>query len=296
MARAAVIGELRRLRESGVDIGVALTAKTEVMEEQLKKLLGEKSMINDKRSPKKDAERNWPILLPRLNLRTLYRCLLLYKECNRAVGGNLVWQQLIARDLGIVPTFIRDLKLYYLRAMNFDLPLTLYVYEPDESLPPKQIFHEVARDVLLADRGAPRCVRGNIIQPNTVLPYNVTIRKIFPSILRDRSPKYLSTEGQFYNREGRIVTLFPELPPGEMITDILFLDGITILTKSGKVYVVPGAGGARSRVGSHIDPRTDHRYLELRGSACIRIGQTLCPEHRFRQWGVGSRRHPRTTS
>ena len=69
----------------------------------------------------------------------MYRCLLLYKSCNRAISHNLVWPLLIARDLGPVPSFVRNMKLYYLRAMNFGVPLSLYAWDlSKKSLPPNE--------------------------------------------------------------------------------------------------------------------------------------------------------------
>ena len=251
-----MVGELRRLRDSGIDIGVPLTAKTEVMEEQLKKLLGTKKPLSPNKRVTREvgshlSEQNWHALLPHLNLRTMYRCLLLYRECNRAVGRNLIWPQLVARDLGLVPSFIRNMKLYYLRGMNFGVPLSLYTWErtndlTKKPLPPNEQFREVDTNVMLAVQYTPYYSKGNVIKPNIILPYNVTIRKIFWTWTSwDSASKYLSTDGRFYEEDGTLARPPIELPPGEVVTDMkIFISVLTfLLTKSGKVFVVVRARG-----------------------------------------------------
>ena len=240
MERAEVIRQLRALHESGVDIGTRLNVKTEIMIERLKML----SEASNTTGSLHVSEQSWQILLPQLNLRTMYRCLLLYRECNRAVGRNLIWPLLITRELGPIPSFTRNMKLYYLRGMNFGVPLNLYAW--DESLPLEEQFREIATGVILIADEAPRYVRGNIIQPGVVLPYNVTIRKIFPALMNSM---YLSTEGQLYDQRGMITTTVGALPLGEVIIDMRFggwhPTRTTLLMKSGNVYTVVEEGSAR---------------------------------------------------
>ena len=43
-----------------------------------------------------------------------------------------MWRPLIARDLGLLPHFVHNLKLYYLREMRFGVPLPMYHLKGDQ--------------------------------------------------------------------------------------------------------------------------------------------------------------------
>src|SRR5579864_368134 len=105
MDRRAIVQRLKQLRRLGTSIGIALTAKTDLLVEELQRLEagGAASAVT---SGGYIGESLWHILLRQLNLRTLYRCMLLYRECHRAVSRNLLWRWLIERDLGLVPLFV----------------------------------------------------------------------------------------------------------------------------------------------------------------------------------------------
>lgn len=127
MNRSYLIDRLKELRRSGVDIGIALTASTDVLHETWNRLrnVQQRRTVEEPSIQIRVHEGLWQVLLPKLQLRTLYRMILMYKEAHRVLN-NTFWRNLIVRDLGVVPDFIDEYRLYYLKQMHFGVPLTLY--------------------------------------------------------------------------------------------------------------------------------------------------------------------------
>lgn len=251
MDRAEVIRRLGELRRSGVDIGIPLTSKTEVMVKRLEELStkrspqrssSNKSIAHAAKQPTTTRERGsgkWPSeevwynILPRLNLRTLYRCMLLYHNCHRATKHNPIWSHLIRRDLGVVPSFVGNLRFYYLRQMNFGVPLNLYTWKPGEST-----VRLIDKDVILS-KGKTSIYKGNRIG-GVALPWSVTIRNIILDKRNTRSDQLLSTEGELFDDEGVPIKPTIDLPSRELLADFLDMRDYRfrmILTKSGQLYL-----------------------------------------------------------
>ena len=179
------------------------------------------------------SENIWQQLLPNINLRTLYRCQTVFKECNRAVGRALVWRPLIARDLGLLPSFITNLKLYYLREMNFGVPLPYYRLKGDRPELYNRGGQHLDAEEELALYVSPLLVikQGNIVKMERQwsepkqLPKRITIKRWVTAGGFDRhsrvdTPFLLSTEGELYSTDGSIKTLEPSIPPKEVIRNI----------------------------------------------------------------------------
>jgi hypothetical protein len=62
------------------------------------------------------------LILNKLHISTTYRLYHLINVVRKIVNSQIFWKQLIERDLGVVPSFKVDFKLYYLRAMKFPIP------------------------------------------------------------------------------------------------------------------------------------------------------------------------------
>ena len=205
-------------------------------------------------------EARWHQLLRQLNLRTLYRCMLLFKVCNKVLNRNLVWPHLVARDLAPVPEFTVNLKLYYLRAMNFSVPSTEYllrdlVFMIDQecrrsSSIDRSLVSINREDVLM--RGELFVLsRGNTLTSITDpllndeytsrLPTTTTIKRVVRNevgLFSDN--KYLlSTDGELFDLRGERCHFACSLPNGEVIADVecpYRCNYAWILAKSGRVY------------------------------------------------------------
>jgi len=254
MDRTEVIERLKAVRSRGVDLRIKLTAKTSL-------LLQTWERLNPKLSPKKLSPKREPLtpekkqqpeeqqlhdgllhqLLPRLQLRTLYRLHFFNKKVREIVDNKYFWMKLIERDVGVVPDFIANtssqLRLYYLKKMNFNVPLTIYgLNELDEVI-------EKANNVVFSDKEV-------IIYNNNTI-YNLTNNQLSQVDLIGRSIKerrynnwskennlskrcLLSTDGRLYNYEGNELEKPLGLPSNEIITDI---GDRHILMRSGKVYI-----------------------------------------------------------
>ena len=215
------------------------------------------------------GESRWHVLLHHLNLRTLYRCSMLYRSCHLAIDRNLVWRQLIERDLGVVPSFVGNMKLYYLRGMNFGVPLTEYEWSEGR-------VHSIGDNVVMAggwsdasyqlktgnvlhftnssssktlSSEAPNPIGGSSWRTTVHIPWNVTIREItlFPAAHYQphASPYLFTTDGRFIDLFGKTNELPFSLPIGEVVSTVLSHTThhhILILTKLGNMYLVEEHG------------------------------------------------------
>ena len=183
----------------------------------------------------------WYHVLRQLNLRTLHRCLLLFRPCYRSMCQNPIWSDLVVRDLGLVPRFAINMKLYYLRAMNFGVPLT--EYEVDLRTKDRMVVLGSTEGVLMS-LGEFIIKRGNLIVDRMdrtqveALPWNVTIKKL----TFDRNvdvvglTHLLATDGCLYGFDGHRHNR-PSLPRGEVMADhhyVLSCRRTLVLTKSGE--------------------------------------------------------------
>lgn len=160
----------------------------------------------------------WSWLLQYLQLRTLYRVILLYQEANKAISRGLIWTALIRRDLGLVPDWAKDRKLYYLREMHFGVPLNVYSWnaQKDEEL------HIIDLRVLAENKEF-------TLHENKI--YDKELNKVSNINLRDTSYRrsviyqgktyIITTGGQLLDLTGKIADIPPwRLPLGEVICDI----------------------------------------------------------------------------
>lgn len=134
MNRSQLITELKQLRSSGIPLGTALTVSTDLLLQTWERLRPtprrtEQTIIDSNEKSLVVHYGLWRILLPKLELKTLYRIVVLNKNANNVINDHNLWRELITRDLGIVPEFITNYRWYYLREMSFGVPLTLYRFD-----------------------------------------------------------------------------------------------------------------------------------------------------------------------
>ena len=131
MDRRDLIEKLKALWEQGVDIGIRLTAKTEVLERAYESLV-------QRPSPKKEPGLSLELLsahiFPRLSVDTLYRFYLTSSRVRPSIDNRHLWKRLIERDLRFVPKFEVDYKLHYLRATDIPIAATAILYRSDERM------------------------------------------------------------------------------------------------------------------------------------------------------------------
>lgn len=154
------------------------------------------------------------------------------------LANNDFWTRLIRRDLGVVPCFAVNMKLYYLQGMNFGVPLT--VYRLDE-LDRRQSVVELDQGVVFLDRYF-AVYNTKIINTATQRSTELTLvgRSIKKTVFYSGRWCLLITDGELLGLAGDKLPA-PHLPENETITDIITFEQdyetkYTVLTKSGVVY------------------------------------------------------------
>jgi len=270
MDRKEVIERLKEVRASGVDLGIALTAKTSL-------LLQTWERLNYKQSPKHvlftpEQQQHEPIitvheglnhlLLPRLQLRTLYRLIFFNKRVHEIVDNKYFWRKLIERDVGVVPDFIANtlsqLRLYYLKKMNFNVPLTIYGLDDQD-----EVF-EQEHNVVFSNENVIIYNNNTLLNliTNKLSRLDLIGRSIKATIRQDEEEYLLSTDGRLYDYEGNEIKL-RKLQVFDNIADIYY---DRVLTKSGIVYLTIEGGekAVEVMVGEPI-VSLDYRLLSKTG-------------------------------
>lgn len=180
----------------------------------------------------------WLLLLSHCQLRTIYRLLFLSHQLHRVVYFPLLWINLIIRDVGVVPDFIMNHRLYLLRQLKFQLPLSLYRYELGRLT---EIDTEISyclgrnklilKDNQLFQNG--RSVLDTIVNCISLV-YNMRGRSIRGEVMYGREFKILMMNGKLLYRDLGVLVPPIGLPSTEVMIDI---DPPLILTRSGRIYL-----------------------------------------------------------
>lgn len=195
----------------------------------------------------------WQVLFTKLQLRTLYRLLFLSHQLNGYINKNLFWRELIVRDLGLVPLYTTNYKLYYLKQMKFGVPLTMYRAPINKinskfALTREQIVGElvpIMDKVVMANNQF--IVHENYISARsdgrTTIDdlVGVSARKMFHITFPDDIVIYVLFTGGFICAADDCENILSELVPAdEVITDITTIEQykyVVVVTKSGKVFL-----------------------------------------------------------
>ena len=239
MERKLILDRLKKLRESGIEIGVPLNATTERLR-QVDRRLFAPGYLNP------DLIGLW---LTKLSLDSIYRLYLLNANVRKLVNKSSFWEQLIRRDLGLVPKFNIDLRLYYLREegirvlgpawvlkSHFGHRTSDYFDKHNYALvsTSKKVVHLFPGGGYLTRDGNYN-ERGLVIQPPT--------GERFKEIFYYRPSKYsydnalilLTYSGKFVDAQGRMIRL-KRITQTNIIQYRVFDVGTYILTREGQVY------------------------------------------------------------
>lgn len=164
----------------------------------------------------------WQVLLRHLELRTAYRLIMINRESRKVIGVPF-WRDRIARDLGIVPDFVKNYKLYYLKQTHFGIPLEMYRVENGKLIPEDDGIIEANYYVRLT----PTMIK------NQEGAFHLDGH--FTSFRQLISIGVLAVDGTVYNLFGDKINPPVQLPRGEVLT---YYDSATdtSLTKRGNVY------------------------------------------------------------
>lgn len=208
----------------------------------------------------------WAQLLPKLQLRTIYRLLILNKEVNLVFSRENLWKMLITRDLGIIPDYITNYKWYYLKQMRFNVPLSLYTIdknnivtvdtrvldsEEEYELYSDRIVKKIRDKEKITESSAQLRLGGTSIVRSgrclgEILSYDVWSR---PHFSHPAGKVLITTDGRLYDYSGRLV-VGPKLPDGEIIKYINheYHNNSYVVSKSGKLYRFEWFGRSYSKL------------------------------------------------
>lgn len=228
----------------------------------------------------------WRLLLLRLQLRTIYRLLFLRKEFFTMLMNKFFWRELVVRDLGPIPEFNNDYRMYYLKQMHFVVPLNLYKIPMRESLRSPELLQRLMYPVLLFDEKyklqiEPNGVTLDSMSSNVVHRPNLvgkTVKKWFDlgygGVAGAPSELLLLSNGKIVEMKSKMASghlhlnmrqvLLKTSTKGEGVVDIVpksygNAHCEVIVTRSGKVYL-------NGKLQMNIEPmvRIDPNYRRLK--------------------------------
>lgn len=196
-------------------------------------------------------------MIKHCQLQTIYRLSRINKFIFRLTTNNLFWRDLIVRDFGIVPNFINNYKLYYLKELHYGVPLYLYQLVDDKAEKWKREVIYVDGELAVADNHLVRLFNRRKFSDRLELTGR-TIKRIvfdryyFPSGVSTTTYYLLFTDGRildatnnsfvapitFYSQDEPIADVHIQLiHVSGTLAKIPKLKIMVVLTKSGRVLI-----------------------------------------------------------